>query len=467
MMPASPRSSVPQSGTPTERSLLPVLQRQKPPPVTPRRQKRRFAFKPLAILAVLLLLALGGCITVVPDAPPEASSQRQKTERESEFASHNTDELLIRFAQGDSTEGVLQTPTAVAELPTLQFLSSPTPLSLPESTPTPDPTNTPTRVITNTPTPTFTPSPTPTTSPTSTPLPLPTATSPAANPLAATETPTAIVQPGIEYVVIISIDGLRPDALQLAHTPNLDKLIKKGAYCPKAQTLSLSITLPSHASMLSGMTAEKHGIVWGLPYIGWPGMEGPTLFNVAHDAGFKTGMVFGKEKLNYLILGDSVDKLFGVDAHDTEVKRQAVKFIQSDMPHVLFVHFPDTDRVGHAYGWMSENQFQAITFVDGLIGEIVAALESQNYFDRTLLIVTSDHGGHGFGHGDDSPLDRTIPWLAVGPGVPEGVILGGPINTFDTAATVLHALNLPIPAKWDGKPVLEIFQMPDAQFAQN
>jgi hypothetical protein len=273
----------------------------------------------------------------------------------------------------------------------------------------------------------------------------------------ATVTPIAAIETfKINHVIIISIDGLRPDALLTAEAPNLDKLIAKGSFCPQAQTVSLSITLPGHASMLSGMLPEKHGILWGLPYIGWPGMAGPTIFTVAHEAGLSTGMVFGKEKMNYMVLSP-VDQFFGQDAHDPEIKEQAIKFIREGLPHILFIHFPDTDRVGHAYGWLSPNQFQSIAFVDGLIGEVVAELDREGYLNQTLLIISSDHGGHGFSHGDDAPEDRTIPWLAVGPGVPAGVTLTRPINTYDTAATVLYALGLPIPEKWDGQPVMEIF----------
>jgi arylsulfatase A-like enzyme len=259
-------------------------------------------------------------------------------------------------------------------------------------------------------------------------------------------------------VVIISIDGLRPDALELADTPTLDLLKARGAYSPNAQTVSLSVTLPSHASMLSGMTMAKHGILWPMPYIGWPGMNGPTLCSVASDAGLSTAMVFGKEELNYLVLPNSVDKLFGAEVHDTEVKDRALEFIEAGLPNILFIHFPDTDRVGHDYGWMSSNQLYAINFTDGLIGDIVATLEDKGYLNNTLLIITADHGGHGNGHGDDSPLDRTIPWLAVGPSVRPGVILTSHINTYDTAATAAYALDLIIPEKWDGQPILEIFQ---------
>jgi predicted AlkP superfamily pyrophosphatase or phosphodiesterase len=261
----------------------------------------------------------------------------------------------------------------------------------------------------------------------------------------------------IQHVVIISIDGLRPDALLAADAPTLDGLIARGAYSPNAQTVKISETLPSHASMLTGVVPETHGIQWGVPYIGWPGLNRPTLLSLAHEAGFSTAMAFGKQKLNYLVLPNSVDELFGTDTHDSEVKDQALKFIEAGPPNILFIHFPDVDRVGHTYGWMSSYQLQAINFVDGLMGEILTALDKSGSLNSTLLIVTADHGGHGTRHGDDSPEDRTIPWLAAGPGVPQGVTLTTAINTYDTAPTVLHALKLPLPAGWDGRPILEIF----------
>ncbi len=327
---------------------------------------------------------------------------------------------------------------------------NPAPFALPAPRPSSEPTPTATLVVVATPTSEPTLTPTPTLPPTDTPLPV---SIPAALPTA-----TPVPAAGTGYVVIITVDGLRPDALFLAHTPNLDGLIARGAYQSKAKTLSISRTLPAHASLLDGMLPEKHGIVWGEPYIGWPGIKGSTLFSVAHDAGFSTGMVFGKAKLNYLVLPNSVDKLFGLDdVSDTEIKNRAVEFIQAGPPQILFIHLPDTDRVGHIYGWMSEQQLQAITFADKMIGEILAALETGGYLERTLVIVTSDHGGHGLNHGDDSPEDRTIPWLAAGPGIRRGILLNGEVNIYDTAPTVLYALKLPVPSEWDGRPVLEIF----------
>jgi arylsulfatase A-like enzyme len=99
-----------------------------------------------------------------------------------------------------------------------------------------------------------------------------------------------------------------------------------------------------------------------------------------------------------------------------------------------------------------------VSLTDGLVGEVVTALEEQAYLTQTLLIITADHGGSGFKHGSDSLEDMTIPWLAVGPGILAGVTLQNKIVTYDTAATALYAFGIPLPPEWDGQPVLEIFE---------
>src|SRR5690242_8821085 len=68
--------------------------------------------------------------------------------------------------------------------------------------------------------------------------------------------------PEAEHVLLISIDGCRPDVLLRAKTPNVHKLVESGSYTFWARTIPPAITLPAHASMLTGVTPEKHGITW-------------------------------------------------------------------------------------------------------------------------------------------------------------------------------------------------------------
>lgn len=270
----------------------------------------------------------------------------------------------------------------------------------------------------------------------------------------------------IEHVVIISIDGLRPDALEQAETPALDALRAAGAYSAAAQAVLPSVTLVNHASMLGGMSPEKHGIYWNVNDPDLGKVKGPTLFSLAHKAGLSTAMVVGKPKLEHLVLPNSVDNYDYAGFTDGQVVGDALEVIRTGLPNILFIHLPDVDSAGHAMGWMSPLQLTAVSRTDGLIGKLVAALEAGHYLENTLLIITSDHGGSGRKHGSDSPEDTTVPWLAVGPGVPAGIKLRQAIVMYDTAATALFAFQLPIPPTWDGQPVLEIFTAPETVDAQ-
>lgn len=258
-------------------------------------------------------------------------------------------------------------------------------------------------------------------------------------------------------MVIISIDGLRPDALELADTPTLDALRRAGAYSPEARAVLPSVTLVNHASMLGGMSPDKHGISWNVDDPRRGKITGPTLFSLAHEAGFSTAMVVGKPKFEHLALPGSVSQYIYAGFTDGQVVADALPVIKQGLPDLLFIHLPDVDSAGHLTGWMMPAQILAIGATDSQVGAVVAALEEGGYLETTLLIITADHGGSDFAHGSDSPEDTTIPWLAVGPGVPAGVTLTAEITTYDTAATALYALRLPVPEIWDGKPVKEIF----------
>ena len=65
-----------------------------------------------------------------------------------------------------------------------------------------------------------------------------------------------------DNVVLIVVDGLRPDALKLAKVPTIDGFIKRGSSTMKAQTVMPSLTLPAVASMLTGLLVDQLGITW-------------------------------------------------------------------------------------------------------------------------------------------------------------------------------------------------------------
>ncbi len=304
--------------------------------------------------------------------------------------------------------------------------------------------------------------PSPTALPPAQPAAQPTATGAAAQPTAAPSvTPASTVEPVIRRVVILSVDGLRPEAIELAPMPNLLALMKAGSYSLTAQTVRPSATLPAHSSMLTGVCPSKHGVDWN-DYLPQKGVaQGVDLFDLARAAGMKNYMYAGKEKLRQVTDASNLERFVYVNDRDKVVMQTLLADFPLDFG-LLFIHFATVDDMGHVYGWLSPEQLSVAFRADEAIGELLSALDERGLRGETLLIFTADHGGHDFTHGTSHPEDMTIPWIISGLGIRAGA-LTAPVHIADTAATAAYALGLPIPAEWDGAPVFEAFGLPAAR----
>ena len=264
--------------------------------------------------------------------------------------------------------------------------------------------------------------------------------------------PTVVVpvsSPG--RVTIISIDGLRPDALFQAGAPNIMALAGRGAYSWQAKTILPSSTLPAHISMLTGYTPDAHGVTWDdyAPVRGQILVQ--TIFAIARASGRRTAMVVGKEKFATFRDTGACDTWVLAGRGDDDVVGQA-STLASARPDLLFVHLPDVDLTGHASQWMSDAYLASVRRADEAVGRLVASLPG----DMTI-ILTADHGGHLSGHGSADPLDTTIPWVIAGPSTVKGRQLSSAVRTMDTAATAAFVLGVQLPADASGRPVLEAF----------
>jgi predicted AlkP superfamily pyrophosphatase or phosphodiesterase len=288
-------------------------------------------------------------------------------------------------------------------------------------------------------------------------LPLPSCNKPAAKPAAPSSDKPR--------VLIVTIDGLRPDVALRADMPNLRSLMARGAFTFWARTVEYSYTLPAHVSMLTGVTPERHGITWDddAPEKWSDKPPFPSLFDLAKARGFTTAMAMGKPKLQE-IPGDGMIDWSYVPAdyqNNPGVGASAASIIRLHQPQVMFVHLPDTDSAGHGSGWGSPEQLNKAHDADTALGVLIAALRDAGVLDRTNIFVTSDHGGAGFSHGPDDVRSRTIPWVFAGPGTRQNHDLTRneelTVNIEDTFATCCWLLGIPQPPDSDGKPVMLAF----------
>lgn len=291
---------------------------------------------------------------------------------------------------------------------------------------------------------------------------------------------TVTAAPKADHVFIISFDGGKPKVIHEAEMPVIKRLASEGASTWAANTIFPPKTLPSHTSMLTGLGPGKHQVLWNdwMP-LRRVGDNVQTVFSLTKRAApdSLTAAFVGKVKFRHLWLKDSLD-MFDFNGPQsaggpppgaaTEIEKRVVPaqtvaknasaYIVEKKPRLCFIHFPDADSAGHKSGWGSPEQKEAFKVCDQALGQIVRAIEQAGIAGSSIILITADHGGTGKNHKDDTPDDRNIPWIAWGKSVKKNHTVTTAVNTFDTAATALWLLDVPLPAELDGKPVTEAFE---------
>ncbi len=261
--------------------------------------------------------------------------------------------------------------------------------------------------------------------------------------------------PAARRLILVSLDGLRPDAIAMVKAPTLAALIADGVWAKEARTILPSSTLPSHTSMLTGLVPARHGVMLWNDYEPERGhIKSTTILELATQAGRRTAMFAGKEKFWHLSRGVGTYRY--VRGDPDELADAVIAHVAAHEADLMFVHFAEPDSTGHRDGWLSAPQLAVIERVDAALGRVKAAVDARPWGANVVWIVTADHGGHERTHGTPLVVDMRIPWICAGPGIRKGVVLDREVRTYDTAATALSVLGLPRPDGLDGKPVDEI-----------
>jgi arylsulfatase A-like enzyme len=217
-------------------------------------------------------------------------------------------------------------------------------------------------------------------------------------------------------------------------------------------------------SMVTGVDSDKHGITWNSDRVAEVGhVTVPTMFGIAHSAGFSTAAFFSKTKFHHLEVPNTLDFARSPQRSiegpwpSTRTADYVGDYLGQHAPNLLFIHFAEPDFAGHTFGWMGWMYGMAVRETDIAVGRVLAQADERFGRGAYTVIVTADHGGHKKTHGSGDRLDTTIPWIVWGAGVQRGDTLSG-VRTMDTAATVLWMLKLDVPENWSGRPLARAFE---------
>jgi|LGOV01.1.fsa_nt_gb predicted AlkP superfamily pyrophosphatase or phosphodiesterase len=261
---------------------------------------------------------------------------------------------------------------------------------------------------------------------------------------------------GKKKVLIIGIDGCRPDALLKANTPNIDQLWQNGAYSFKAKTDELSSSGICWTGMLTGVWHNKHQVVSNA-------YKNPNVEEYPH---FFRRIKQQKPELNtysivnwkpiHNILQENDATVAKRRIFDSWVTRKVARTLKRKDVDVMFVQLDDVDHAGHTHDFSLESKeyIKAIEKSDSQIGKIIQGLkERKSYEDEDwLIIISTDHGGCDYGHGKNIEEHTTIFYIASGNDVEKGEIKEQ-VHVVDVAVTALLHLGVDIDEKWnlDGK----------------
>lgn len=277
----------------------------------------------------------------------------------------------------------------------------------------------------------------------------------------------------LRKVLFIGIDGCRFDAIEAANTPNLDALMADGCYSDHCLILgdryqkNDTVSGPGWSSILTGVWADKHG-VHDNDFKGKNYKEYPHIFarlKEVHPDAYTASIVTWLPIHLHILSGANFRQQYvplfdDYVPADKKAAADAVKILTDKNPTILFFYIGQVDEAGHKHGFhpSQKEYIAAIEQADKHVGEVVAAMKARGSFadEEWLVLVTSDHGGkgtgHGGGHSDPEILNSFV--IASGPAAQRGK-LAEQAYLVDVPVTALTYLGASPKDEWklDGKAI--------------
>lgn len=245
-----------------------------------------------------------------------------------------------------------------------------------------------------------------------------------------------------EHVVLISIDGFRPNFYleEKWPAPNLQTMAKEGARSLGVTGVFPSVTYPSHTTVITGYPPAKHGIYYNAPFEpnGQTGrwywenelIQVPTLWHAVRKDGMTSASFLWPVSVNapidynipefwslenggriepmrqmetpkglmaemeLIVLGKLNERTFNGDYLNREdrIGDMAGYILETYKPNLITLHLIATDHFQHSEGRDGPMVYKSIAATDRAIGKIMEAAERAGLMDKTTFIVTGDHG---------------------------------------------------------------------------
>lgn len=244
----------------------------------------------------------------------------------------------------------------------------------------------------------------------------------------------------VKHVILISIDGFRPDFYKDASWPakHLQRWKEAGVYADGVRSVFPSVTYPAHTSIITGALPARHGIYYNVPFGEKKGhwyweesyIKVPTLWDAVKKAGLRSGAVMWPvtvgapidynfpvrradkdEKVDQLTItlpyvtpaglmdeiqakatGKLSAKSFNDEYLDVTIGLMGAYIFKTYRPNLLALHFLGADHMQHQHGRDAAETKHAVSVIDSMINVVMKSVADAGLQDQTAVIITGDHG---------------------------------------------------------------------------
>ncbi len=268
-------------------------------------------------------------------------------------------------------------------------------------------------------------------------------------------------------VIVLGLDGMMPEGIEYANTPNLHRLIDQGTVTFKGRSVYPTSSGANWSSMILGCGPDQHGIDnngWTLetrkilPVFEKDNGYSPSIFDVLREKNseLRLSAVLNWTPIANYFDSNVADTVIGTSSTEETINKIIEEFVERDADFV-FSQIDHMDYAGHSLVYGSQAYLHEAEVLDKELGRLFNALEEKDLFEDTYFLVIGDHGGKGYGHGNKTMQEYTVPFIISGPGIQQGKLTLESVEPFDIAATAARIFNCEIPAYWIGSPVRTAF----------
>ena len=255
-------------------------------------------------------------------------------------------------------------------------------------------------------------------------------------------------------VILISVDGMRPDGLKTCGNPYLETMEKLCSYTYNGRSMVPSVTFPCHFSMTHSAVPQRHGLLTNTYVPQVRPIKG--IFEKINDNGGVSAMMYGWEPLRDIALPGTLKHAVYVNAYteessDTVLTDHAERIIERYDPDFTFLYMVETDeKGGHDNGWMSEEYLRRISIAIDNVKRVF-----DKFGEEYSIIIMADHGGHDRSHGSELPEDMIIPLFFYGKDFAAGEITRE-LSLLDIAPTIADIMGVEPEREWEGSSVVGV-----------